>query len=596
MMNKESIDWLKTHFGDGRKITKNVTKSIPDNIMMEVQKEFALYPEYGTINHVIYCISNNLSLGKCATCGKTLTYYQTFFGHNQYCSNACIDNKRRGLMVKKTFIEKYGVEHISQLERIKEQKKQKSILKYGTENVFQNSEVQQKYKETMIQRYGTEIPLQADEIKEKIRKTNIERYGCEYASQSEKVKKKIVHTNIERYGASNPVKNQKILEKIKSTCIERYGVDNIFKSNELIRANLDRTYEDLKERWKGIVIPMFSKEEYTGHYHDEVYRWKCVKCGEEFEQKIYNTNHLHKIAEAVPRCMKCYPFVSGFSREEKEVLDFVKSIYSGEVIENDRSIITPYELDIYIPEKKVAIEFDGIYWHSDANEIGADYHSMKTRMCAENGIRLIHVFENEWSLKQEIVKDKLINILGICQDRIYARKCTVSKIGSMVANDFLEANHLQGADNSSIRYGLFHNNELVAVMTFGKPRFSKGYDFELIRFATKIGCHIVGGASKLLNHFRSSHSGSIVSYADRRYSDGHLYEKLGFSLVGVSKPNYVWMKKGEMLTRYQCQKHRLSSVLGDGFDESESESQNMARNGWNRICDCGNLVYKLDAR
>lgn len=448
----------------------------------------------------------------------------------------------------------------------------------------------------MIQRYGTEIPLQVDEIKEKIRKTNIERYGCEYASQSEKVKKKIVHTNIERYGASNPVKNQKILEKIKSTCIERYGVDNIFKSNELIRANLDRTYEDLKERWKGIVIPMFSKEEYTGHYHDEVYRWKCVKCGEEFEQKIYNTNHLHKIAEAVPRCMKCYPFVSGFSREEKEVLDFVKSIYSGEVIENDRSIISPYELDIYIPEKKVAIEFDGIYWHSDANEIGADYHSMKTRMCEEKSIRLIHVFENEWNLKQEIVKDRLINILGMCQDRIYARKCTVSKIGSMVANDFLEANHLQGADNSSIRYGLFYNNELVAVMTFGKPRFSKGYDFELIRFATKIGCHIVGGASKLLNHFRSSHSGSIVSYADRRYSDGHLYEKLGFSLVGVSKPNYVWMKKGEMLTRYQCQKHRLSSVLGDDFDESESESQNMARNGWNRIYDCGNLVYKLNAR
>ena len=499
-------------------------------------------------------------------------------------------------MVKKTFIEKYGVEHISQLERIKEQKKQKSILKYGTENVFQNSEIQQKHKETMMQRYGVRSPMQSAEMKEKIKRTNIEKYGCEWALQSEEVKQKIVDANMEHYGVSSPAKDKEVLEKMKNTCVERYGVDNIFKSNKFIRDNLDRTYEDLKERWKGIVIPMFSKEEYTGHYHDEVYRWKCVKCGEEFEQRIYNTNHLHKIAEAVPRCMKCYPFVSGFSREEKEVLDFVKSIYSGEVIENDRSIISPYELDIYIPEKKVAIEFDGIYWHSDANEIGADYHSMKTMMCEEKSIRLLHVFENEWSLKQEIVKDRLINILGICQDRIYARKCTVSKIGSMVANDFLEANHLQGADNSSIRYGLFYNDELVAVMTFGKPRFSKGYDFELIRFATKIGCHIVGGASKLLNHFRSSHSGSIVSYADRRYSDGHLYEKLGFSLVGVSKPNYVWMKKGEILTRYQCQKHRLSSVLGDDFDESESESQNMARNGWNRIYDCGNLVYKLNAR
>ena len=595
-MNSNSIDWLKNAFGHVDKITKKAIMSIPKGIMDEVEQTLNDCPEYETIKHVIYCVSHEIELRKCATCGKTLTYSKAFVFHCEYCSYSCIDNHRRADRVKEAMQKKYGVDNISQLDAIKEKKRQTSLSHYGTENVFQSEEVKNRQKHTCIERYGVENVFQNDEVKKKSKETNNKRYGTDYACQNDEVKKRIVATNIARYGVKSPLQNEAIKEKINSTCIERFGTDNIFKSKSFIRRNLDRTYEELKERFRGIVIPMFSKEEYTGHYHDEVYRWKCVKCGEEFEQKIYNTNHLHKIAEAVPRCMKCYPFVSGFSREEKEVLDFVKSIYSGEVIENDRSIITPYELDIYIPEKHVAIEFDGIYWHSDANEIGADYHSMKTRMCGEKSIRLIHVFENEWSLKQEIVKDRLRSILGVGQERIFARNCTVSKIGSMVANDFLEANHLQGGDNSSIRYGLFYNDELVAVMTFGKPRFSRGYDFELIRFATKIGCHIVGGASKLLNHFRSSHSGSIVSYADRRYSDGHLYEKLGFSLVGVSKPNYVWMKKGEMLTRYQCQKHRLSSVLGDDFDESESESQNMARNGWNRIYDCGNLVYKLDAR
>ena len=562
--------------------------------MDDIENEFLLHSEYGTIKHVIYCVSNNLFLGRCLTCGKTLTYYQTFFGHNQYCSNNCIDKKHKGLMIKKAFMEKYGVEHISQLERIKEQKKQKSISKYGTENVFQNSEVQQKYKETMMQRYGTEVPLRADEIKGKIRKTNIERYGCEYASQSEDVKKKIVNTNIERYGASNPVQNQKILEKIKSTCIERYGVDNVFKSSKIIRANLDRTYEELKERFKDYVVPMFTKEEYTGHYHDEIYRWKCVKCGNEFESRIYNTSHLKEVAEAIPRCLECYPFVSGYSNEEKEVVEFIKSIYNGEIIENDTSIIFPYEIDILIPDKMIGFEYNGVYWHSEEYMKNNDYHLEKKNKCKKKGICLIHLFNTEWNDKKDIVKDRICSILGVNRNRIYARNCIVKNIKSNVANEFLEKNHLQGGDHSSIQEGLFFNDELVAVMTFGKPRFDRKHDWEMIRFASKLGMNVAGGASKLLAYFRRNHSGSIVSYADRRYSEGNLYGRLGFKLESVSSPNYVWVKNSTVLTRYQCQKHRLVKVLGNGYDKDKTEIENMHDNGWHRVFDCGNLVYVLE--
>ena len=204
---------------------------------------------------------------------------------------------------------------------------------------------------------------------------------------------------------------------------------------------------------------------------------------------------------------------------------------------------------------------------------------------------MIHIFEDEWSQKQEIVKDRLRSILGICQERIYARNCMIAEISSASANGFLERNHLQGGDSASIRYGLFHKDELVAVMTFGKPRFNKNYDWELVRFASKAGCNVIGGASKMLKLFMDRHHGSIISYADIRYSDGNLYEKLGFRLVGRSKPNYNYVNGTEKLSRYACQKHRLPELLGDGFDPSLSEFENMALNGWTRVYDCGNFVY-----
>ena len=386
-------------------------------------------------------------------------------------------------------------------------------------------------------------------------------------------------------------------ERKNKTMIDRYGVENPSCDKEIhkkiVRSYLNTTYDRVMDRWKDYVVPMFSKEEYVGFAGSAsgtVYKWKCVKCGNEFEQHVHSTGN---IFEYMPRCWKCYPNMNeqGQSYKEKEVFDFVKSIYDGEVIPNAHDVIYRKELDIYLPDKHLAIEFNGLYWHSEQKGKGENYHIDKTNACKEKGIRLIHIFEDEWNQKQEIVKDRIRSILGIGQTRIFARKCDARKIDSKTANEFLEANHLQGADNSPIRYGLYYNDELVSVMTFGKPRFNKNYDWELVRFASRNGCNVVGGASKLLNYFRREHSGSIVSYADRRYSDGNLYEKLGFTQAGISQPNYCYLKGDERLSRYQCQKHRLAKILGDGFDPNLSEYENMALNGWTKVYDCGNFVY-----
>ena len=271
----------------------------------------------------------------------------------------------------------------------------------------------------------------------------------------------------------------------------------------------------------------------------------------------------------------------------------MQSINPLDVILNTRSIIYPQELDIYIPEKKIAIEFDGLYWHSEEEKPDKNYHLNKTLSCEKQGIHLIHIFENEWLTKQEIVKSRLKNLLGVYDKTIYARKCQIKEIDSKISKEFQEENHIQGAVNSKVNLGLYYKNELISLMTFGKCRFDKHHEWELLRFCNKLGYHVPGAASKLLKHFEENYKPtSLVSYADRRWSQGKVYEKLGFTFSHASSPNYWYWKNPELLeSRIKYQKHKLKDLL-ENFDESKTEVENMKANGYNRIFDCGNLVYE----
>ena len=456
-------------------------------------------------------------------------------------------------------------------------------------------ETKEKTKITMRERYGCDAPMQIQSAKDLQRKTMMKRYGAACTLSSDVLKEKVKKTVLEKYGVDHICKLENVRKKIKETCRERYGVDHYAQTDEFreqsSRLNRHKGYEIIKT-WKDYVVPLFSEDEYEGMqgvHHGKVYRWKCVKCGNEFDFSAHSTGVHGELGTCFPVCPHCHK-KGTVSFEEVQMLDFIKSIYGGKIIENAHDVIPPYELDIYVPEKKVAIEFDGLYWHCE-DKRGMHYHDDKTRKCIENGIQLVHVFEDEWIKNMEIVKDRISSILGICGRRVFARNCDVRIIGHKTSNDFLCKNHLQGGDTAPIRYGLFFGDELVSVMTFGKPRFSDKYDFELVRFASKIGMHVVGGASKMFSAFRKEHAGSVVSYADRRYSNGHLYEAIGFVFDHVSKPNYWWFKNKNKLGRYECQKHLLGKVLGEKFDSTLSESENMKRNGYRKIYDCGNIVY-----
>ena len=260
----------------------------------------------------------------------------------------------------------------------------------------------------------------------------------------------------------------------------------------------------------------------------------------------------------------------------------------------DRSTIHPYELDIYIPDKNIAIEYDGLYWHNEINKNTA-YHINKTNECEKRGIRLIHIFEDEWIYKKEIVKSRLKSILGLITEHIYARKCHIEEVPFDKCKDFLEKNHIQGNVNARYRYGLYYNNELVSLMTFGNMRKNLGSKseegfFEMLRFCNSLNTTVVGGAGKLLKYFIRKHSPKqIISYCDRRWSNGNMYEKLGFTLDHNSRPNYFYVIGNRRHNRFMFRKDIL---IKEGFDKNKTEHEIMLERGIYRIYDCGTKVYK----
>lgn len=267
----------------------------------------------------------------------------------------------------------------------------------------------------------------------------------------------------------------------QKTKIEKWGSAN-FNNKEKSKATRKTNFYNVISSDKHI-IPMFSLEEYMNGDKNTVFKWKCLDCGNEFEARFnYNFKCLGHNEYHV-RCMKCFPYeTTKKSDKEIELLEFVKSL-AADSIGSDRSMISPYELDVYCPHKKIAFEFDGLYWHSDEYK-DKEYHIAKSEECRKKGIVLIHVFENEWNVKNEIVKSRIKNMFGIYDKTVFARKCQVRNVDGKTSKLFQTNNHLQGAVNASVNLGLYDDSsELIALMTFGKCRFDKNMNGKCLGFA-----------------------------------------------------------------------------------------------------------------
>jgi hypothetical protein len=279
------------------------------------------------------------------------------------------------------------------------------------------------------------------------------------------------------------------------------------------------------------------------------------------------------------------------------LLNFIKENYTGEVITNTKSVIYPLELDIYLPELKLSFEFNGLYWHSEEYK-EKNYHLNKKIECLKKDIQLFHIWEDDWDNKKSILKSMVLNKLGK-SNKIFARKCKIKVLeDNKLVREFLDNNHIQGFVGSKVKLGLYHNNELVSLMTFGSLRKnmnskSKEGLYELLRFCNKLDVMVIGGASRLFKFFIENYKPvEVISYSDYSRSVGNLYTKLGFSFDKLSDIGYYWFFDSKREYRFNFRKDIL---VKEGYDSNKTEVVIMHERGYRRIFDCGmqKWIYKI---
>ena len=615
---------------------------------------------------LFYLFMNSYTEEPKAYCGKPAVYSNYKNGFYKVCSdfnakdkNSCkicteMRYKSRTENTKKSNLEKYGVENISQIQSIKDKKEKTCIEKFGASTNLKTKETKDKIKNTNRNKFGTDYPLQNTDILLKQQNTNIKRYGVKYQGQREEVKNKIketnlkirgvpyvlqdenirskikdtnmkkygascifstqyykeiiINTNIKKYNALYPMQNSDILNKrcmtnnklyggnspscdssvlnkMKNTTLERYGVEYYSQSDEykihiqdslymerydIISTNIDYNY-----------IPLFDEDDLVFRTNMDLLPFWCNYCDNLFYSKHKQNN------------IKCNCQIKhGVSIKELELRNYIMSLIPDEdIIFNDRTILKGKELDIYIPNLNLAFEFNGMYWHSD-NIIDKNKHQNKVLQCKEQGINLIHVFEDEWDSKNELIKNRIKSKLNK-SPKIYARKCTVGNVDNTTYKDFCNLFHIQGYTEAKIKIGLYYDYELVAVMSFGAPRNKSDkikYEYELIRYCSDGS--VIGGASKILKYFEKKYKPkSLMSYADMNWSNGNLYSVLGFTEESYTKPGYFYYNKetNERISRQRCQKHKLVKL---GYDSNLTETTICCDIiGYLKIYDSGNLKY-----
>lgn len=416
-------------------------------------------------------------------------------------------------------------------------------------------------------------------ISKKRKQTNIERYGIENVGQLDTA----IHTRKVLYDNKEAV--DEIVNRVKNTKKIKYGDAN-YNNPSKIKATFQSRYpiEYWCEKYNNPNLQIIADKEQL----NELYKIYSIP---ELVEK-YKV-HIQTIYRYLNKFNLRDPFSSS---EETEVVHFLQSLGITNIVRNTRTLIpSKKEIDIYLPDYNIAIEYNGIYWHhEDISHITKTYHYDKFVECHTMGIQLITIFSSFWKSNKGIVKQILINKLGLEEGKIYARRCKICIPQKNQIRSFLENNHIQGYANSSIQYGLTYEDELVALMTFGKTRLgigSRESGYELIRYASSK--RIVGGAGKLLKHFTRSHNPlRIISYSDNEWSNGNLYAQLGFTLEKEIPPSYWFFshKKEKLMHRFNFAKQKLIKL---GYDPALTEKQITKEMGLLKVWDCGKKKWVL---
>ena len=406
-----------------------------------------------------------------------------------------------------------------------------------------------------------------DRIK-KSKESMINKYGVDCHFKTNDFKLNVKNLMFEKHGVYHPMEKKEFVDKLKDT----------FRKN-----HLPKLIQELK---------INNKDKNTSR----TYNFKCLKCDNIFSSTLLGSGK-------IPICRKCYPIIKNSSIEV-----FIKDLLNENQIthvDGNRKILNGKEIDILIKEKNIGFEINGNYYHSEiSGEKDKNYHINKSKICYDNNIKLIHIYEDEIMLKFPIVKSRIKNILGISENKIYGRKCIVKEIDKKTASNFLDKNHIQGNCVDKIRLGLFYENTLVSIMTFSNKRKVLGNksainEFELIRFCNIVDSNVIGSFSKLLNYFINNFSpNKIITYADIRWSglnpESTIYKKYGFKFIGTTPPNYWYLNRENYLNRYHRFNFRKDILLKEGFNKIQTEWEIMKLKNYDRIWDCGSMKFELN--
>ena len=443
------------------------------------------------------------SEGKCKICGKETRFDTIFSGYNIYCSSSCanLDPEIRA-KIETTNLERFGAKGNFGRKDIN-----KKAIKHS-----QSDEAKIKRNQTNINRYGFENPYASDQVKDKIKQYNLEKYGVEYSWQRDDVKKKSKQTSLAKYRTEHPQQSNKVKTKVRQLKLSR--LQTFAKENKCTsRESLIQTYGF---GWIYVLDKIDIQYIYCGNN-------AFVKNKDVSKIEKYNKiNHYQS------------------SLFEQEIISYIKSIYDDQIITNTREILKPYELDIYIPNKNLAIECNGTFWHDSLHK-EKSYHIEKSKNCQDKGIRLIHIYEWEWLQYPEKIK-QLLNIVLGSVSKIYACQCDIRVISNNEAKPFNETTHLQGHRNAKVTYGLFYKDQLVQLMSFSKTRYNRNLkndnEWKIIRDCPESNNIVVGGVSKLFKHFINDYKPTkVFSYCDFNKFNGKSYIALGMQFIGYTGPN-----------------------------------------------------------
>ena len=423
-------------------------------------------------------------------------------------------------------------------EAVKTKIRETSLRKYGVDNFAKTADFQAQTKKTCQERYGVDNPMQSDAVKETYKQSCLNHLGVEWPMMNSEVLQKRTSTNEQKYGG-NGLESNTIRDSYITTIQDRYGVDNVAKSDD-IKAKISQT---IQERY-GV-------------------KWFCMTP----QARKYSRNNSK-------------PNTAFQELLERNNIDFTREF----TIEHFSYDFKVGNILLEVNPTPTHNSTWGLFKAEDAK--GCDYHINKSKLAEKNGYRCIHIWD--WD---DI--DKIVRLLKP-RERVYARKCSVKTISSIESKEFLQTHHLQGNVRATVHCGLFYDNKLISVMTFGKPRYTTKFEYELLRYASI--SHVVGGAEKLFSYFCSQyHPSSIVSYCDNSKFLGIVYEKLGFKFVSRS-PSKHWYSMSlqkhitDNLLRQRGFDQLLGSIYGT-FGKGTSNEQLMLDHGFVELYDAGQSTY-----